>query len=349
MGGETRSRAEEYHGRKTVKQTTEAAYEEFSSESTLTPRRWTPTCATRRSSSTASSACSTSSSASCSRPATPTTRCWSGSSSSASSGPSSASSSWCASPACASRSRPASPRSRPTATPRRSSCRIVQERAWGLMKEARQCWAELLPELDAAGIHIVDYARLDASQQAALETYFEQQVFPVLTPLAFDPGRPFPHISNMSHNLAVLVRDQSGEERFARVKVPGSPVPRLVPVPAPAGHATVAPDGAEPRARVLVHLARAGHRRQPAVAVPGHGGPRVARLPRHPRRRARHPGARGRRPARDHREVRAPPPLRLGHPRHRRREHARAHPRHPQGEPRARASRTSTRSSRRSA
>ena len=67
-------------------------------------------------------------------------------------------------------------------------------------------------------------------QRAALETYYREQVFPVLTPLAFDPGRPFPHISNMSHNLAVLVRDQSGEERFARVKVPTS-LPRLVPVP----------------------------------------------------------------------------------------------------------------------
>ena len=56
----------------------------------------------------------------------------------------------------------------------------------------------------------------------------------MLTPLAFDPGRPFPHISNMSHNLAVLIRDQSGEERFARVKVPQS-LPRLVPVAAPEG------------------------------------------------------------------------------------------------------------------
>ncbi len=149
------------------------------------------------------------------------------------------------------------------------------------MREARQVWAELLPELDAAGIHIVEYARLDASQQAALETYYEQQIFPVLTPLAFDPGRPFPHISNMSHNLAVLVRDQSGEERFARVKVPGSPVPRLVPVPPPAGHATLAADGVRARARVLVHVARAGHRRQPPVAVPRHGGAGVARLPRH--------------------------------------------------------------------
>ena len=52
--------------------------------------------------------------------------------------------------------------------------------------------------------------------------------FRVLTPLAFDPGRPFPHISNLSLNLAVLIRDAGGDERFARVKVPDS-LPALVP------------------------------------------------------------------------------------------------------------------------
>ena len=120
---------------------------------------------------------------------------------------------------------------------------LVQERAWGLMRDARQCFSDLKPELETAGIHIVDYETLDSGQQGKLDEYFQSQVFPVLTPLAFDPGRPFPHISNMSHNLAVLVRDQSGEERFARVKVPGSPLPRLVPVPAPAG--SVAPEDGE--------------------------------------------------------------------------------------------------------
>jgi polyphosphate kinase len=78
---------------------------------------------------------------------------------------------------------------------------IVQERARGVMKAARQCFSELKPELEAAGIHIIDYADLDAGQKAALERYYQDKVFPVLTPLAFDPGRPFPHISNMSHNL----------------------------------------------------------------------------------------------------------------------------------------------------
>ena len=61
-------------------------------------------------------------------------------------------------------------------------------------------------------------------------------VFPVLTPLAFDPGRPFPYISNLSLNLAVIVRDQEGVERFARVKVPGT-LPHLVPLRRSSGSA----------------------------------------------------------------------------------------------------------------
>ena len=65
-----------------------------------------------------------------------------------------------------------------------------------------------------------------------METYFRQVVYPVLTPLAFDPGRPFPHISNLSLNLAVAVRDAKGVERFARVKIPDT-LPQLVPVSMP--------------------------------------------------------------------------------------------------------------------
>ena len=56
-------------------------------------------------------------------------------------------------------------------------------------------------------------------------------VFPVLTPLAYDPGRPFPHISNMSLNLAVTLRDETGHARFARVKVPAHPAAASCPSP----------------------------------------------------------------------------------------------------------------------
>ncbi|MGA8493752.1 MAG: polyphosphate kinase 1, partial [Terriglobales bacterium] len=88
---------------------------------------------------------------------------------------------------------------------------------------------QVLPSLRKAGIEIADYSQLTASQRSALNKYFHETVFPTLTPLAFDPGRPFPHISNLSLNLAVLIRDKEGEEHFARVKIPNS-IPQLVAV-----------------------------------------------------------------------------------------------------------------------
>ena len=106
----------------------------------------------------------------------------------------------------------------------------INEVAAEIMREARQCFShELLPRLEAEGISIQGYSQLDDTQQAAVKCYFNEMVFPVLTPLAFDPGRPFPHISNLSLNLAVLIRDREGQEFFARVKVPGT-LPRLLPV-----------------------------------------------------------------------------------------------------------------------
>jgi len=90
----------------------------------------------------------------------------------------------------------------------------------------------LLPALSAANIHLVDLSAIDAEQRAQLDAMFIDKVFPVLTPLAFDPGRPFPHISNLSLNLAVVVRDAAGQEHFARVKVPDS-LPKFLPVNLP--------------------------------------------------------------------------------------------------------------------
>ncbi len=89
---------------------------------------------------------------------------------------------------------------------------------------------DLLPELIAENITILPTSELTGPQRAAIDSYFSQTVFAVLTPLAFDPGRPFPHMSNLSLNLAVQVRDALGEEHFARVKVPDT-LPQLVPVP----------------------------------------------------------------------------------------------------------------------
>jgi polyphosphate kinase len=99
-----------------------------------------------------------------------------------------------------------------------------------LMDAAALFTGELQPTLAQAGIEIKDYAALSRAQQRALKTYFERDVFPVLTPLALGPGRPFPHISNLSLNLAVVVRDPELGERFARMKVPGV-LPRFVPCP----------------------------------------------------------------------------------------------------------------------
>jgi polyphosphate kinase len=80
---------------------------------------------------------------------------------------------------------------------------------------------ELLPGLEPYGIRLANWAELDAEDRAHLSTVFEEQIFPVLTPLAFDPSHPFPFISNLSLNLAVRLRSHdSAELQFARVKVP---------------------------------------------------------------------------------------------------------------------------------
>ncbi len=114
----------------------------------------------------------------------------------------------------------------------------VRERGYALMRESRRVLDELLPLLDEAGFHILGHAQLDARQRSAADAYFAEVVFPVLTPLAFDPGRPFPHLSNLSLNLAVMLRSREGEELFARVKVP-SVLPRLVPLVPPEGASEV--------------------------------------------------------------------------------------------------------------
>ena len=86
---------------------------------------------------------------------------------------------------------------------------------------------DVLPELRENNIGICDLAELDTTEREYLKTYFEKEIYPVLTPLAFDPGRPFPYISNLSLSFAILVKKPSGEKHFARVKVP-SILPRLL-------------------------------------------------------------------------------------------------------------------------
>jgi polyphosphate kinase len=90
---------------------------------------------------------------------------------------------------------------------------------------------DLKPALDDAHVHIIDYSQLNRDQCEQMQAYFLKSVFPVLTPLAFDPGRPFPHMSNLSLNIAVVVKDGRGEH-FARVKVPDT-LPQLVRLATP--------------------------------------------------------------------------------------------------------------------
>src|SRR5258708_17975815 len=107
----------------------------------------------------------------------------------------------------------------------------VRQKLLPLVQETRHFWRhELLPLLAAEHIHILDYEQLDTIQRIAMQTYFENEIFPVLTPLAVDAGHPFPHISNRSLNLAVMITDSQYGERPARVKVPPT-LPRLIPVP----------------------------------------------------------------------------------------------------------------------
>jgi polyphosphate kinase len=105
----------------------------------------------------------------------------------------------------------------------------IRERVLSLVeRQDRLVLDVLLPELADSGIAIVRFAELEVSEQADLTTYFNDHVYPVLTPLAVDPGHPFPMISNLSLNIAVTVLDgTTGEERSARVKVPNS-LPRFL-------------------------------------------------------------------------------------------------------------------------
>ena len=94
-----------------------------------------------------------------------------------------------------------------------------------------RCWKQdLLPSLREAGIRVLHYVDLTAREREAVQQYFRRDIFPVLTPLAFDPTHPFPHISSLSFNLAVVVKDPERGECFARVKVPGV-FPRLLSIP----------------------------------------------------------------------------------------------------------------------
>ncbi|MBS9533931.1 RNA degradosome polyphosphate kinase [Mycobacterium sp. M1] len=106
-------------------------------------------------------------------------------------------------------------------TPREQLRRIGEQTQQIATRHARVFLDSVRPELAAEGIHIVTWADLQPSERQQLSTYFHEQVFPVLTPLAVDPAHPFPFVSGLSLNLAVTVkRPEDGGNHFARVKVP---------------------------------------------------------------------------------------------------------------------------------
>ncbi len=121
-----------------------------------------------------------------------------------------------------------------------------------IMTQGQECLRDdLVPKLHSAGIHILNYSELNEKQLETVKSYYDEVVFPVLTPLAFDPGHPFPHISNLSLNLAVLIMEDDGKEYFARIKVPNT-LPRLVPIKRSSGG--VRKDGTVPYHHFFVWL-----------------------------------------------------------------------------------------------
>lgn len=99
------------------------------------------------------------------------------------------------------------------------------------LERHRACWKQdLLLKLREAGIHVLHYGEFEQHERDGLRQYFQREIFPTLTPLAIDPTHPFPHISNLSFNLAVVVKDPERGDCFARVKLPDV-FRRLVPVP----------------------------------------------------------------------------------------------------------------------
>ncbi len=128
----------------------------------------------------------------------------------------------------------------------------IRKVAQRLMEGAENAWLHLVqPKLREEGIFVLNYGELSPKQRENINAYFDEVIYPVLTPLAYDPGHPFPHISNLSLNLAVVLRGKDGPKRFARVKVPAT-LPQLVPVKRSSGG--IRKDGTAPRRHYFVWI-----------------------------------------------------------------------------------------------
>ncbi len=109
----------------------------------------------------------------------------------------------------------------------------IQTKLRPLLDQQQQHYRlHLKRSLSEYGVHLFDYNRLNKEQKEWVDSYFRRAIFPVLTPLAVDPAHPFPFMSNLSINVAALVSDpETGQQQFARVKVPQKILPRFVPIP----------------------------------------------------------------------------------------------------------------------
>jgi polyphosphate kinase len=112
---------------------------------------------------------------------------------------------------------------------------LIRHEVTSIIAEIYTLWRDdIMPALREAGIQILSLEELNPQQTTAVDDYFRRVVYPILTPLAVDQGRPFPHISNLSLNIAAVVKNGDGDPHFARIKVPDS-LPQLVPLPSRAG------------------------------------------------------------------------------------------------------------------
>ena len=108
--------------------------------------------------------------------------------------------------------------------------RLIEKALKPMLQICQELWSnEIVPVLKDNKIYILNYDEIESKDKERLREYFLNEIFPILTPLAFDPGRPFPYISNLSLNFAILVRKPNGESHFARLKIP-SILPRLMSI-----------------------------------------------------------------------------------------------------------------------
>jgi polyphosphate kinase len=151
---------------------------------------------------------------------------------------------------------------------------LINQEAMQLMERQQKCWLELLPKMREAGVEVLDAGELIDEEAAWLESEFLKNIFPILTPIALDPGHPFPFIPNLGFVLCFTLNRDDGEELTALLPLPIK-IPRFVRLPA-LGRS-------DDRKNVIRFIAlekiivRFVHHLFPGYALTGHGALRVLR------------------------------------------------------------------------